>query len=108
MNDLVKEFKESADPLEFVNLSSEKKADRNYFKQDEIANDSMAQFLFNNEKAVFGPYLENNAYKISRVASVKMLPDSVEPATFYRSSKSGLCTSKKYSRQLSRSVKKRS
>ena len=37
----------------------------------------MAQFLFNNEKAVFGPYLENNAYKISRVASVKMLPDSV-------------------------------
>ena len=77
VNDLVKEFEESADPLEFVNLSSEQKADRNYFKQDEIANDSMAQFLFNNEKAVFGPYLENNAYKISRVASVKMLPDSV-------------------------------
>ncbi len=77
VNDLVKEFEESADPLEFVNLSSDKKADRNYFKQDEIANDSMAQFLFNNEKAVFGPYLENNAYKISRVASVKMLPDSV-------------------------------
>ena len=77
VNDLVKEFEESADPLEFVNLSSDKKADRNYFKQDEIANDSMAQFLFNNEKAVFGPYLENNAYKISKVASVKMLPDSV-------------------------------
>ena len=55
----------------------QKSFDRNYFKQDEIANDSMAQFLFNNEKAVFGPYLENNAYKISRVASVKMLPDSV-------------------------------
>lgn len=77
VRDLIEEFEASSEPIEFTNLSSEKKADLSYYKQDEIANDSLAQFLFNNETAVFGPYLENNAYKISRVASVKMLPDSV-------------------------------
>lgn len=58
----------------------------------------MAQFLFNNEKAVFGPYLENNAYKISRVASVKMLPDSVRARHILTLLKIRLAQAKKYSR----------
>lgn len=77
VSDLLEEFKETNDPIDFVNLSSDKKADHSYYKKDEIINDSLANFLFADKSAVFGPYLENNSYKISRVASVKMLPDSV-------------------------------
>lgn len=77
VEELISEFATSNDPMEFVNLSSDVKADLNYYKKDEIANDSLANFLFNNNTNVFGPYLENNAYKISRVGDVKMLPDSV-------------------------------
>lgn len=75
--DLVNEFAESNEPMEFVNLSSDKKADPTYYKKNEISNDSLADFLFKNKTGVFGPYLENNAYKITRVGSTRMLPDSV-------------------------------
>lgn len=77
VSELIEEFGETKDPMDFVNLSSDKKADRNYYKKDEITNDSLANFLFADKMGVFGPYLENNAYKISRVGNVKMLPDSV-------------------------------
>ena len=77
VKELVEEFAASEEPLEFVNLSSDKKADHSYYKKDEITNDSLANFLFENKNGVFGPYMENNSYKISRVASSRMLPDSV-------------------------------
>lgn len=77
VSELIEEFGETKDPIDFVNLSSDKKADRNYYKKDEITNDSLANFLFADKMGVFGPYLENNAYKISRVGNVKMLPDSL-------------------------------
>lgn len=75
--DLLEEFSTTTDPMDFVNLSSDKKADRKFYKREEISNDSLADFLFQNPNAVFGPYLENNAYKISRVGEIRMLPDSV-------------------------------
>lgn len=77
VKEMVAEFEETTDPIDFVNLSSDKKADLTYYKKDEIKNDSMADFLFTNKTGVFGPYLEDNAYKISRVGNVKMLPDSL-------------------------------
>ena len=77
VKELVEEFAASEDPMEFVNLSSDVKADLTYYKRNEISNDSLADFLFSDKGGVFGPYLENNAYKISRVGSKRMLPDSV-------------------------------
>lgn len=77
VKELADEFSEAEDPIEFVNLSSDKKADRTYYKKAEIKNDSLAAFLFGNRTKVFGPYLEDNAYKISRAGEIRMLPDSV-------------------------------
>ena len=77
VSDMLREFEETGDPIDFVNLSSDRKADYSYYKKEEINNDSLADFLVNNRSAVYGPYLENNAYKISRIASTRMLPDSV-------------------------------
>lgn len=75
--EMANEFSTTAEPLEFVNLSSDKKADYNFYSKAEITNDSLANFLFSGKGGVFGPYLEDNAYKITRVVSEKMLPDSV-------------------------------
>lgn len=78
VKELVDEFATTNDPIEFVSLASAgTKANRTYYKKEEISNDSLADFLFKNKTAVFGPYLENNAYKISRVGNTKMLPDSL-------------------------------
>lgn len=76
ISNLSDEFAETTEAEEFVDLSSDSKFDSYYYRKDEIANDSLADFLFSS-KGVFGPYIENNHYKISRVASSKMLPDSV-------------------------------
>lgn len=75
--ELMDEFAASNEPMEFVNLTSDRKADLAYYKKSELGNDSVANYLFAYKNKVYGPYLENNAYKISRVGSVKMLPDSV-------------------------------
>lgn len=74
---LITEFAESENPQEFVDLSSDKKFDASYYKKSEITNDSLADFLFNAKNTVYGPYVEDNSYRISRVVSRKMLPDSV-------------------------------
>lgn len=76
VSDLKDEFAEAEKPGEFADLSSDKKSDAAYYKKSEITNDSLADFLFNN-KGVYGPYMENNSYRISRVADRRMLPDSV-------------------------------
>lgn len=77
VKDLIEEFTASEEPMEFVNLSSDIKADPTYYKKSEISNDSLADFLFSGKGGVFGPYLEDEAYKISRVGSKRMLSDSV-------------------------------
>lgn len=74
---LIPEFTETENPQEFVDLSSDKKFDASYYKKSEISNDSLADFLFSNKNSVYGPYVENNSYRISRVAERRMLPDSV-------------------------------
>ena len=65
--ELVDEFAASDEPMEFVNLTSDRKADLAYYKKSELGNDSVANYLFAHKGKVYGPYLENNAYKISRV-----------------------------------------
>lgn len=77
VKELIDEFATSNEPMKFVNLSSDVKANLDYYKKEDITNDSLATFLFSDNTGVFGPYLENNSYKISRVGDVKMLPDSV-------------------------------
>lgn len=74
---LIPEFAETENAQEFVDLSSDQKFDASYYKKSEIINDSLADFLFNSKNNVFGPYIENNSYRISRVADRRMLPDSV-------------------------------
>lgn len=77
VKDMIDEFAVTANPAEFVDLSSDKKFDASYYKKEEISNDSLRDFLFSNNNGVFGPYLENNSYRIARVADMRMLPDSV-------------------------------
>lgn len=74
---MIPEFTESAEAMDFAAISSDQKPDNGYYKKEEITNDSLAEFLFSHSNEVFGPYLENKSFKISRVASEKMLPDSV-------------------------------
>ena len=78
VNDLKPEFAEAKNVLEFANLSSEKRFQPKYYKKGELNNEELDEFLFTEKSdAVFGPYLQDNAYNIVRVADRRALPDSV-------------------------------
>ena len=78
VNDLKPQFAEAKNVLEFANLSSEKRFQPKYYKKGELNNEELDEFLFTEKSdAVFGPYLQDNAYNIVRVADRRALPDSV-------------------------------
>ena len=79
VNDLKPEFAAATNILEFASLSSETQTNPTYFKRGELGNESLDEFLFDTKSdEVYGPYLQDNAYNILRVADRKMLPDSVK------------------------------
>jgi peptidyl-prolyl cis-trans isomerase D len=77
VNEIYDDFTKTRDIAQFVNANSDEPFDtRNYEDGElpEIIND----FMFQNEVgATFGPYFENETYKISRLAAVNQVPDSV-------------------------------
>lgn len=73
------EFATVNDIIEFANLSSEKRFQPKYYKKGEIGNEGLDEFIFTEKgTGVYGPYLQDNAYNIARVADRKILPDSVK------------------------------
>lgn len=75
---LFAEFKESADPIAFVNSLPDTKYDSTYFKKGKlpISIDSLA---FNAKVGDFmAPVVENNEYLFAKVLDIKMRPDSIK------------------------------
>ncbi len=77
VEDLIPDFKASNDDVSFVDLNSDVPMDNNWYKQGELPA-MLDTFMFTHEKgAIYGPYFENNAYKVSKLSDVRELPDSV-------------------------------
>ena len=72
------EFEQAEDAREFVNLNSDVPyADRHY-AYGELTPDTLNDIIFNARPGfVYGPYLENETYKLAKLVSFAMLPDSV-------------------------------
>ncbi|MCF8346516.1 MAG: peptidylprolyl isomerase [Bacteroidales bacterium] len=61
----------------YVNGISDISYDRTYYGRTEIAPLLRDSLLVLPEGEVFGPYYEDNAYKLSRISDIQMRPDSV-------------------------------
>ncbi|MDR0688112.1 MAG: SurA N-terminal domain-containing protein [Prevotellaceae bacterium] len=78
IENLVPEFKSAADIAQFTTLHSDVPFDAAYHKKGELPA-LLDSFAFSAGKSdMLGPVLDDNAYKIARVADVRMLPDSVK------------------------------
>jgi len=78
LESLSPDFVSATDIEQFVNLESDIAFDETNYSKGELP-DSLDNFMFNATKgATFGPYFENNAYKISRLAAINYRPDSVK------------------------------
>ncbi len=77
--DMKDDFTKEANAVQFVELNSDTDFNPFYFKKDEIANKDLATFAFDKKEGdVFGPYLENESYKLAKINSIKMMADSVK------------------------------
>ncbi len=78
INDIMPDFEKAEDIRQFVNVESDVSFDAKNYNEGELP-DTLNDFMFKAAKgATYGPYFENNAYKISRLAAINYLPDSVK------------------------------
>lgn len=77
INDIKPEFIKTEETKQFVINNSDTRYDETNYTYDSLP-DIFKDSLFNAEiGAVVGPYFENNAFKLAKLAEVNYLPDSV-------------------------------
>jgi len=78
INEIKPEFEKAEDVKQFVNMESDESFDEKNYNPGELS-DTLNDFMFGAQTgALYGPYFENNAFKISRLAAINFLPDSVK------------------------------
>ncbi|MGV8828079.1 MAG: peptidylprolyl isomerase [Breznakibacter sp.] len=68
----------ATDAIQFVQMNSETPADGRYLKPEQLSSDLQRFVTSAAVNDVYGPYLENESYKLSRLVDIKQLPDSVK------------------------------
>jgi len=78
LNDTKPEFASATDNKQFISVNSDIAFDPGFFKKEELS-PALATWAFNAQPGDFyGPYLENNEYKLAKLDQFKMMPDSVQ------------------------------
>lgn len=77
IENMKEEFGEVNEVRQFINLNSDiPYSDRNY-SYDQLP-ERIADFMYNAEPGdIYGPYFENNSYKLARLVEINFIPDSV-------------------------------
>jgi len=72
------DFAAVVDNEQYVNVNSDTRFDPTFYKKDEVSPE-LADWAFSAPVGdIYGPYFENNEYKLAKIDQVKMLPDSVQ------------------------------
>jgi peptidyl-prolyl cis-trans isomerase D len=80
INDIVQDFSSTTDNVSFVNTNSDVNFDDTWYKQEDLPED-IALWIFDTNaelNSMFGPYFEDNSYKLAKFHASEMMPDSVE------------------------------
>jgi peptidyl-prolyl cis-trans isomerase D len=72
------EFAAAQDNKQYVSVNSETPFDPSYYKKENLS-PTLAEWAFTAQQGdIYGPYFENNSYKLAKIDQFKMLPDSVQ------------------------------
>ncbi len=78
INDIKADFESAEDAIQFVTMESDFPFDNMNYSADELP-DTLRDVLFNAPLgSSYGPYFTENSYRISRLAKINYLPDSVK------------------------------
>ena len=77
VQEMEQDFRNATETPEFINLNSDVQFDDTYYKKEELS-DSIADFMFSAEPGdIYGPYREDESFRISKLHDIEYLPDSV-------------------------------
>lgn len=77
INNIAEEFAASETPFQYAVLNSQEQPDKTYRSEEELPTE-MATFAFGKDQPkMYGPVKEGDVYTLTRVADVKMIPDSL-------------------------------
>lgn len=80
INDIKNDFINATDNVQFLNSNSDVGFDGTWYKQETLPA-NLSAWIFDEGAAVndiFGPFLENNSYRLAKLHASEMMPDSVE------------------------------
>ncbi len=80
INDIKSDFEKATDNVQFINTNSDVKFDDTWYKKETLP-ENIGTWVYDEDAKVndvFGPYFENDTYKLAKVNAIEMLPDSVE------------------------------
>jgi len=80
INDVVEDFSTTTDNVSFINSNSDTGFDDTWNKKENLTED-IATWVFESGaeiNSVFGPYFEDESYKLAKLHASEMMPDSVE------------------------------
>ncbi|OFX63125.1 MAG: hypothetical protein A2W84_03530 [Bacteroidetes bacterium GWC2_40_13] len=83
------EFIQTENNEQYISLNSDIPFDGTYYTKDELTA-SIANLFDSEAGTVYGPYKEDNAYKISKVVEFKNVPDSVKARHILIRSEAGI------------------
>ncbi len=77
INKVKEEFRTAADPVDFINLTADSRH-IGFFYPIENVSESLRDFVKKEDmNSIYGPYIENDSYKLARLLAAEQRPDSV-------------------------------
>jgi peptidyl-prolyl cis-trans isomerase D len=77
INDIREEYSKVTEDEQYIKFNSDKEYDPTNYKQGQLPA-NIDGFMFNAKIGdIYGPYLEDNAYKLAKLSKIVYLPDSV-------------------------------
>lgn len=77
INKVKEEFRTAADPVDFINLTADSRH-IGFFYPIENVSETLRDFVKKEDtNSIYGPYIENDSYKLARLLAVEQRPDSV-------------------------------
>lgn len=72
------EFAAAQDNKQYISVNSDTQFDPSFFKKEDLSPTLSVWASSAQQGDIYGPYFENNAYKLAKIDQFKMLPDSVQ------------------------------
>lgn len=77
VDEIAAEFATSEAPMQYATLNSQQQPDTKYYRQEELSADLGALAFEGDRSGMYGPVLTGDEYTVSRVANVRMMPDTL-------------------------------